>query len=388
MTLNLLQSNQTYFDTGVDDWEFSNGVGSRDLHGAPISFFKSSFSTLDRDNYNAAKIVSDGLGVTTATSASFNVVPEDTYLASVLVQTELHNGIHTGYAELEIQWEDGLGASIASQTLSYNDITQSAQGSDDWHVLVSQAQAPLTAVSGKLVVSFSSTTYDSGTSDGDVWRFAEPKVISYSDIPRFANTAYSNVPEFMRLADEELYLYRILSFMASYIAKISQTAEDFRYDRATENDGVEYLPKLVDPLTADPEYLPWIAYILGARLVTPSGDPFSPWSVIEEVANWDDLETTYLNWSEIESSGTISIDPEALNRQLLSLGASGVNRGRTDSLEAFLPRLTTDGSAPVIKNHFRGSSFLTKISLHEDADPDPVYGSGSSIERFSKLVFR
>jgi hypothetical protein len=383
---NLLADNANTFDDGVAEWTVVNGAGSRLLGLGPYSRDYSGDSSTVLGNI--MNVAPDGVGVTTVTSQAFEVVEGESYIVKAAVSTNLYLAVRNGYVRMEIEYLDVTEASLGNGGFYVDrDITNPSDTgvvTPLWSLIGSAGVCPALAVSGRVVFYFSSSTYGSGTSTTDLFAVFDPVVLNLSTITgAFANSIYSDLPEFMRSDDltvvgAQTPLKKLITALAAKASEVSRVAETFEYDRATEaDDGVGQLSALTDPLTASLEGMVWLAALTGVTL-TPGSGTFTPWSALEAVgsgtwADWEGIGDG--EWSDIEGFGVGFTDPTESYRDQLTTGISGIHAGRPDVLEAYV-RTLLNSSVPDtefvgVKKRDRDSPHFIELDIDVGVDPDP-----------------
>jgi len=242
----------------------------------------------------------------------------------------------------------------------------------------------------KVKITFTGPSAGSLASD-DIITLYDPVVCEdhYTGYGRISYLFYTDLPEFMRLDDENIAslvkspqvpvpLKRFVESLAYPADNIADTAISFQYTRATE--GTESKSKLTDPDTADAAYLFWLASITATTLLSASSG-FTPWTALEEYdgdadtnpGEWEDIETL-ADWLALQS-----LDPEFFDtiqgfRDQIRTGFSGINAGRADTIVSYIRTLldttTPDNAAVVVNKNAMENPFQLSVLVDPTVDPD------------------
>ena len=242
----------------------------------------------------------------------------------------------------------------------------------------------------KVKITFTGPSAGSLAAD-DVIALYDPVVCEehYTGYGRISYLFYTDLPEFMRLDDENiasivkspqipLPLKRLVESLAYPADNIADTAIDFQYTRATE--GTESKSKLTDPDTADTAYLFWLASVTATTLLSASSG-FTPWAALEDYdgdsggdpGEWEDIETL-ADWLALQS-----LDPEFFDtiqgfRDQIRTGFSGINAGRADTIVSYIRTLldtaTPNDTAVVVNKNAMENPFQLSVLVDPAADPD------------------
>lgn len=244
----------------------------------------------------------------------------------------------------------------------------------------------------KVKVTFTGPSAGSLAAD-DAVALYDPVVCEdhYTGYGRISYLFYTDLPEFMRLDDENIAslvnspqvpvpLKRFVESLAYPADNIADTAISFQYTRATE--GTESKSKLTDPDTADAAYLFWLASITATTLLSASSG-FTPWAALEEYdgdsggdpGEWEDIETL-ADWLALQSLDPDFFDTIQGFRDQIRTGFSGINAGRADTIVSYIRTLldtaTPDDTAVVVNKNAMENPFQLSILVDPSADPDPT----------------
>lgn len=165
------------------------------------------------------------------------------------------------------------------------------------------------------------------------------------DVSAFTERYYSSLPAFYRDTDEGLDwpLLRYLSLLGDQDGEVEDLVDRFAYTAPEDGGAPGDTSDLVDPLTADAAWLPWLAQLVGVDLLP---------------------ELT-----------------EAERRNAILIAGAGWRAGtKTAIAEAAALELTGTRYVEVI-DHYNGDAFTIGVRTRADetADPDAVI---TSIETF------
>ena len=203
----------------------------------------------------------------------------------------------------------------------------------------------------------------------------------YNDLPAFMQLDDQNINDVQSNNQRDAPLQRFVETLCYKMDQVTDTIQGFDYTRATE--GTESKSKLTDPLTADANYLLWLACVTGSTLLA-SGSGFTPWAALESY-DGGDAGTTPGEWSDYESLSTWlglqDHDPEFFDtvdsfRNQIDTGFTGIHAGRPDTIVNFV-RTMLDTSTPadhtvVVMSDDMDNDFRSEILVDSTVDPDPT----------------
>lgn len=198
----------------------------------------------------------------------------------------------------------------------------------------------------------------------------------------FGQESYLRLPEYLRSADVALEgptapLFRFMDVLTSDAGAILDLWNNFRYIAPDDETGDDPgSSQLVDPQTADAAWLPWLASILGVRLVDPSTG-YSSWADLEtaidannnDIPSWSEWESvpdsadagTTVSWDEIEelSPDTLGIEDEL--RWQVETAYFGINAGTRMALKEACKHFLTGTKAVTVETQVGGDPWRMRL---------------------------
>ena len=203
-------------------------------------------------------------------------------IASAMITTDLDVATRNAYVQASVEYFDGAGGSLGTETATAVEVTLENAGERFWANVRFSSTAPDLAETAALTFSFASggSSYGTTPTSGDVWLIAAPSLISVDGFDIFTANAYSELPDFVRKADADTngHLLRFMQSLFTSTSAIQQLASALRFDRAI--DGEEHLPSLVDPDNMPVAYFAWLASVLGVQLGASASAAGSNWSTL------------------------------------------------------------------------------------------------------------
>ena len=326
-----------------------------------------------------------------STTSQASVVAESPFVDSVgsriyLISVAVSSNI-SSEATLSVDYY--ISESDSSPTASSESKTISIEA-DKYARLYLGFEADADATLMKVKVTFTGPSAGTLAADNVITLY-DPVVCEdhYTGYGRISYLFYTDLPEFMRLDDENIAslvkspqvpvpLKRFVESLSYPADKIADTAIDFQYTRATE--GTESKSKLTDPDTADAAYLFWLASVTATTLLSASSG-FTPWAAIEEYdgdsggdpGEWEDIETL-ADWIALQSLDPDFFDTIQGFRDQIRTGFSGINAGRADTIVSYIRTLldtsTPDDTAVVVNKNAMENPFQLSVLVDPSADPD------------------
>jgi len=387
--VNGLSSTEANFGTRISDdyGGWSLGSGTANLKFIANRGFYNKY--VPGDEYESA-YMGNSLQVKSTTSQS-SVVVESPFVDSVgsriyLISVAVASNVNS---EATLSVDYYMSASDSSPTASSESQTISIQA-DKYSRMYLGFEADPDATLMKVKITFTGPSAGSLAAD-DIIALYDPVVCEdhYTGYGRISYLFYTDLPEFMRLDDENIAslvkspqvpvpLKRFVESLTYTADKIADTAIDFQYTRATE--GTESKSKLTDPATADAAYLFWLASVTATTLLSASSG-FTPWTALQEYdgdsdatpGEWDDMETL-ADWLEVQSLDTEFFDTIQSFRDQIQTGFSGINAGRADVIVNYLRTLldttTPDNFAVAVNKHAKENPFQLTLLVDPTVDPD------------------
>jgi hypothetical protein len=326
-----------------------------------------------------------------STTSQASVVAESPFVDSVgsriyLISVAVASNI-SSEATLSVDYY--MSASDSSPTASSESKTISIEADKYARLYLGFAADP-DATLMKVKITFTGPSAGSLASD-DIITLYDPVVCEdhYTGYGRISYLFYTDLPEFMRLDDENIAslvkspqvpvpLKRFVESLAYSADNIADTAISFQYTRATE--GTESKSKLTDPDTADAAYLFWLASITATTLLSSSSG-FTPWTALEDYdgdsdtnpGEWEDFETL-ADWIALQSLNPDFFDTVQGFRDQIRTGFSGINAGRADTIVSYIRTLldtaTPNDTAVVVNKNAMENPFQLSVLVDPTVDPD------------------
>ena len=180
------------------------------------------------------------------------------------------------------------------------------QGFDEWTLASIIITAPATARYASLRIDIDSVNTAS-TSDPYLW-VEDAALVTYGTIQsRFLDRLSRWIPDWMILEDAaqtnpRFPMMRFIDLAGFQMDEIMDLISDFHYIPEVEGGPIGDTSSLVDPanfnnpasdMVTKPEWLPWLAQLVGARKRSLS---------IQTGTTWNYLETTYTTWTAWENT--------------------------------------------------------------------------------------
>ena len=406
-------SGQNYtFTSGTGDWTTTNATAVRSLNSSVYRNFRLAGSDTPIVAEHSLKVTADGVGIASATLSDIVVVAGTQSIASAMITTDLDVATRNAYVQASVEYFDGAGGSLGTETATAVEVTLENAGERFWANVRFSSTAPDLAETAALTFSFASggSSYGTTPTSGDVWLIAAPSLISVDGFDIFTANAYSELPDFVRKADADTngHLLRFMQSLFTSTSAIQQLASALRFDRAI--DGEEHLPSLVDPDNMPVAYFAWLASVLGVQLGASASAAGSNWSTLYTLADTDagrahdpadgtagdgittwsewytefsstGAESTFL-WSNIAAASGGSFDGEAASRLLLKHAASGVHAGKISTMDSFLREFVNPTYQFLLKSLEYTSPQYTKLV----ADDRDVTDGGLVLQNFLDLI--
>jgi hypothetical protein len=302
-----------YAQTGTGSWVATNGTLQR---------------TSKRSKTGLASLLITGTsngGTTTVMSHNAStapeVFPESRYRGLVWFHHEIVNRAIT----FGVQFYDKNRTALAYTADHYVTATQ---GFNEWTLAYITLDAPTDARYAALRIDFASVN-TSGL-DRFLW-LEDAGLVTYGNLTssRFLNLFSRSVPDWMVIEDSQqtnpqFPMMRFVDLMGSQMDDVLDLISDFHYIPEVEGGPVGDTSSLVDPsnygntnseMVSKPEWLPWLAQLVGVRntaITLPSG---STWSTLEAYTTWASWEAdinaaaaTPLTISSLSrTSGTVTV---------------------------------------------------------------------------------
>lgn len=169
----------------------------------------------------------------------------------------------------------------------------------------------------------------------------------------FLRMCMANLPAFLLETDYEssfptFPLMRLLDIGTAYAGRAVGQAVTFRYrdiDSGYNVDDDTTKSRLVNPSVAAPEYLAWLAQVVGVKLSavgggsTPWGNLPTTWTLLDSQVDTD--ADTILEWSEIETYDITDANFVSSRRDLITTARTGFNAGTTNAIKSAVQVLLT-----------------------------------------------
>lgn len=375
--INLLEGDSADFLTGIGDWAVDYGDVT----------LSHSFVRVAREGVGSLKAVMGSLSAGSIQIAPAVSVPED-YAGwpirySVLVYHEANTNIEITltYICLNPITSESSSEYVTFPTSPYK-----------WTYLSIEEEVASTTIGDSNFV-IAPYLYISNHNTNDVVYFCQPNLsmpLAVTD-NNFAAETWARLPQYMKDADRtqespDFPLLRFIDIATHEAGKIFNTWDDIRYIPPDDADMRE--SALVDPWTAEPEWLPWLAQFMGIMGLSSASDGFTSWAGLIEgldadldgSAEWSEWQTeadtgdpgTDVSWEELEQFNP-SLSAATLvqfMRWQISTAAFALKGGTTSALkEAAKLALTGDQYVDVIPMA-DGNPWLIRLVVSALEAPD------------------
>ena len=390
---NIFSETQTLFGSGdsFGGWEVTSTNG--ELMRIDGKGFYPTYVPGNRPGHNFIKNVlllfSTGTGDIVLKSPWVSAKPDYIYMVSSFFAVEGVDGRVT--LDLEVNSSPtGTGDTYATDTSLSEPVSVDLDNGNPG-ILFHRFSTLLDTLYVRMVLTF--TGQDSNPLVPACGLFLYDPVISednVNDAADFSKLMYSRLPAFMRLDDEnissisdspEILPYPLLRFVESLTAPVAEIADlttSFDYLRPT--DGVESKSTLTDPDTAKVAYLSWLADVTGTTLLTAASG-FTPWGAFDGF-DWDDFDfldgidssDDSLPWFVLQQYNTDFFDTIQGYRDQIRTGFSGINAGRSDTIESYVRTLLQSSTSATdvvgVKTGHQDSPYRVQLLIDPTVDPD------------------
>ncbi len=267
-----------------------------------------------------------------------------------------------------------------------------AEGEDGlWSGYQVVTAAPENAIEAEMYISFTDMTA------GQHVRVARPSVMQQADLtPLFVDYVFDNIPAYIRESDDTQVdvVTGTIRPLARYVTlaskQMSETMEDIiSWDYLHKVDSPSGTPdtsSLVDPFKADPEWLTWLAQLMGVSLDTVPTGGRSPWIAFSNagIDTWTEWEESVdmgsipgiadTEWVDIETYSPDYFDTETARRLQIASGFNGVLGGTSESIVKYVSALlNTDNPDPFVYvvKHYATNPYRILVATLITEDPDP-----------------
>lgn len=208
------------------------------------------------------------------------------------------------------------------------------------------------------------------------------------------NEVYARLPLYLTEADEtqdnpDFPLNRFMDVVFMELGDIYDLWETIRYV-APEDTTEEKKSTLVDPLTADVTWLPWLAMILGISLSNFTTG-FSSWAGLEAavdsstyagnddgIPQWSEWETSPdtgdvgsdVSWDEIETFAPDTVDYESDLRWQVNTAYYGINAGTKNALVYATQKVLTGTKTVTVESIADGDPWKIRVKTLTAETPD------------------
>lgn len=254
------------------------------------------------------------------------------------------------------------------------------------------------SVSGQGASSFASTNiaylYDPVVCEDSLSHRGGITARVYGSLPAFMILDDSNINDLVTTPQIAYPLHRYLESLCSYLDEIKNTADSFKYTRATETvDGVPIKSALTDPVAASAGYIPWLAMMTGSRLLV-QGSGYTPWAAFDADADgtfeWSDFDLisptlagdSNATWSDIQNYSTDFFDSVSGFRDQIRTGFTGINSARKDTIISYVRTLIDSefsDTETVVISTTKDSPYQVQILVNPAVDPDGGDAAGTLI---------